>query len=145
MTVLCFDPGKTTGWGVLSDGKILGGSFFMWNDINTLIELHNPSTIVCESFHLRAGAAKHLIGNDFPASQVIGVIKYLADFYDILCVMQVPSIRTGVPLDRIKGIDRHSRDAIKHGIRYLQRTDAKQINKYMQYLRYPKCKKQEPV
>jgi len=119
MRLLVFDPGETTGWSFLADGKIIGGSFSLWSEVKPLITIHRPTVVLFESFNLRAGAARHLIGSSFPTIQVIGVIQYVADEAGITCVSKGPAYRSGIYLKGIKGFDRHARDATKHGLRYL--------------------------
>ena len=118
LRVLALDPGGTTGWCFLAEGEMAGGSFILWEGIAKLIKRYNPNVILYETFILRAGAAKRLIGNSFPAAQVIGVIRYLSAEYNIPCYSQSPSMRTGIVLKPLKEFDRHARDAAKHGIRY---------------------------
>jgi hypothetical protein len=117
--VLVFDPGETTGWSFLFDGYIEGGSFKLWYSAEELIDTYMPSVILYESFNLCAGTAHRLIGNQFLAVQVIGVIRYLADKRNILCTSQPPNMRMGITLVRMQGFDKHAKDAVRHGIRYL--------------------------
>jgi len=119
MRLLVFDPGKTTGWCFLADGNIVGGSFHMWSYVKGLLLKYTPDIVLYESFNLRAGAARHQIGSSFPAVQVIGVIQYLAEDAGLACIAQSPAQRTGITLTRMEGFDRHAKDAMKHGLRYL--------------------------
>ena len=119
MRLLVFDPGETTGWAFLTDGKISGGSFPLWAQVKELINCYRPDVVLYESFYLRARAARHLIGSPFLTVQVIGVIRYLTDELGAVSVSQMPAQRTGILLKRMRGFDRHARDAVKHGLRYL--------------------------
>ena len=119
MRLLVFDPCKTNGWSFLTNGVIIGGSFNMWEKVRYLTVKHKPTVILYESFNLRAGAARRLIGSSFPAIQVIGAIRVIAEESAIKCVAQTPSQRAGIGLQRLRGFDRHARDAARHGVRYL--------------------------
>ena len=121
MRLLVFDPGETTGWAFFEDGKIRGGSFHMWDAILKLMDAYKPTTILYESFHLNQSAATRLIGSDFPACQVIGVLKYLTARATIPLESQNPAMRSSIKLERIPGFNLHARDAAKHGMRYLIR------------------------
>ena len=119
MRLLVFDPGETTGWSFLADGKIIGGSFPLWEEVPELIVKHHPTVVLFEAFNLRANAAQRLIGSAFPTIQVIGVIKYLTHEFGATLRYQSPSMRMGIYLRRLPGMDKHARDAAKHGVRYL--------------------------
>lgn len=121
MKLLCFDPGETTGWAFLADGEIIGGAFPMWDRVKEMIDTFEPDIVLYEAFYLAAKAARRLIGSSFPSIEVIGVIKYLAKTSGIKCVEQTPTMRTHISLRRVPGLGTHSRDAAKHGIRYLIR------------------------
>jgi len=123
LRLLVFDPGGTTGWCFLADGKVVGGSFPLWDKVAKLIKGYKPNAILFETFILRSNTAKRLVGNSLPAPQVIGVIRYLSAEYNIPCYSQSPSMRVGIKLKRIYGLDRHALDAVKHGIRYCLRNN----------------------
>lgn len=120
MRLLCFDPGGTTGWAFFADGEITGGAFPTWERVKEVVDAYQPTVILLESFHLRQNAASRLVGSSFPTIEVIGIIKYIAKELGIPCVVQTPPMRIGIHLKRwIPTLGTHSRDAAKHGIRYL--------------------------
>ena len=84
MNILAFDPGGTTGWAYLSDGKIEAGSFKMWDDVWDIVDQHNDrgmTAVVIESFILRRGKALDLSGSKLETVQVIGYIKAECDYF----------------------------------------------------------------
>jgi hypothetical protein len=121
MRLLCFDPGDTTGWAYFEDGEIIGGAFPLWARVDEMINEFKPDVIVFEAFYLASKAARHLIGSSIPTIEVIGVIKFLAKTSGIKYVSQPPYMRAGISLRRVRGLGTHSRDAARHGIRYLIR------------------------
>ena len=134
MSVLVFDPGGTTGWAFLSDGKIEAGSFKMWDDVWDIIwgRAHlDISTVVIESFILRRGKALALSGSRLETVQVIGYIKAVCDNYDIQYVEQQPSCKS-LKITKIEGLSIHAMDAVRHGLYYLKRN--KQASLYRAYL-----------
>ncbi len=126
MYVLAFDPGETTGvaWLKHTEGEeeatILDTYVTpLWDGIEETILSSPPDVVVIEDFRLYPGKAKFLGFNEMPAAQVIGVIKFLCDKYEIPYVMQPASIKQAVrgDLSEVKTI--HAKDAAKHGVYYL--------------------------
>jgi len=123
MNVLVFDPGGTTGWAFLSEGKMEAGSFNMWDDVWDIIHQRaadDISTVVIESFILRRGKALALSGGKLETVQVIGYIKAVCDNYDIPYVEQQPACKS-IRVAKIEGLNIHAMDAVKHGLYYLKR------------------------
>ena len=126
MNILVFDPGHTTGWAFLSDGKIEAGSFKMWDDVWDVVGQHlnqsgfGISTVVIESFILRRGKALALSGSRLETVQVIGYIKAVCDYFDIEYVEQQPSCKS-LKIAKIEGLSVHAMDAVRHGLYYLKR------------------------
>jgi len=123
MNVLVFDPGGTTGWAFLSDGKIEAGSFNMWDDVWDLVGSYTSkgiSTVVIESFILRRGKALALSGSRLETVQVIGYIKAACDYFAIEYVEQQPACKS-IKIAKIEGLDIHAMDAVRHGLYYLKK------------------------
>ena len=123
MNILVFDPGHTTGWAFLSNGKIETGSFKMWDDVWDVIDQHvmfGISTVVIESFILRRGKALALSGSRLETVQVIGYIKAVCDYFDIEYVEQQPACKS-LKIAKIEGLSVHAMDAVRHGLYYLKR------------------------
>lgn len=131
MKVLAFDPGETTGYCVLDDGTLSGGSFPMWSEVPKLIKGWVPTVIVCEDFVLYPKKARYLIYDRFKTVKVIGVIEYVASLHDIPVVLQMASLGKSIKLRRIGGLSRHAHDATRHAIYYANRNGFGQP-----YLRY---------
>ena len=123
MNVLVFDPGHTTGWAFLSDGKIEAGSFKMWDDVWDLFYrylVRGLTTVVIESFILRRGKALALSGSRLETVQVIGYIKAICDYFRLQYVEQQPSCKS-LKIAKIEELSVHSMDAVRHGLYYLKR------------------------
>ena len=134
MNVLVFDPGHTTGWAFLSDGKIEAGSFKMWDDVWDTIGQHlkrGISAVVIEAFILRRGKALALSGGRLETVQVIGYIKAVCDYFDIEYVEQQPACKS-INVAKIEGLNVHAMDAVRHGLYYLKRNT--QASLYRAYL-----------
>ena len=136
MNVLVFDPGHTTGWAFLSDGKIEAGSFKMWDDVLETIRTHSLvrsgiEDVVIESFILRRGKALALSGSRLETVQVIGYIKAVCDFYGVSYVEQTPACKS-LKIAKIEGLNVHAMDAVRHGLYYLKRNT--QASLYRAYL-----------
>lgn len=137
MNVLAFDPGHTTGWAFLSDGKIEAGSFKMWSGVWEIIGTHSLvhsgiEDVVIESFILRRGKALALSGGRLETVQVIGYIKAVCDFYGISHVEQQPACKS-LKIAKIEGLSIHAMDAVRHGLYYLKRnTQARLYRAYFE-------------
>lgn len=129
--VLVFDPGDSTGW-VFKDlkGNIIGGTFYKsFKSLESLFSALHPDVVVFETFKLYAGAAKHLIHDEFYTVQVIGAIKLLCEQYKVKSIVpQGASVkRYSGGLDarwktilKDGGITEHIKDAYLH-LRFYER------------------------
>lgn len=138
--LIAFDPGVTTGYCI---AKYIGGREFLviragqiaWEDrfamIRNLLELREKpfDHVLVESFRLYRHKAQQLVNNDFPSSQLIGVIEFICwEHGSLYCVHQQPaSVRQNVQIlehHRAFLIDQpHAQDAYRH-IRYFVLTNA---------------------
>ena len=119
--VLVLDPGESTGMVFLYNGKVHGDTFEMWSKVDYYIRKLRPTVIVIENFRLRRHAALSLVGSDFPAIQVLGVIKFLAQYYGVPFVLQSPAVMSAMDRAvRPRGANEHIFDALKHGLVYLE-------------------------
>lgn len=95
MKILGIDPGEHTGV-VLMDtdqpNALKATLVVTWHGLDDIIHTHHPDIIVMESFRLYPHMAQTMIANDFPSSQVIGVVKYLAEKVNIPVAMQPASM-----------------------------------------------------
>ena len=132
MLILALDPGETTGYviaeadGLDYDIKI-SGQFPNWQMLEAWITNWSPDAIVFEAFYLSPQIAKYKTRSTLPTVETIGVLKYLAQKYSVRqLVAQPPSAKELVSLPRyIAGVSGpHARDALKHLIAYLRRTNA---------------------
>lgn len=86
MTVLCFDPGVTTGMSVMHNGHdildytskpwsvVMGTEFPQWSMVRHFIHRFQPHIILYETFHCVTLKA------DFTPLEVIGAIKATAQY-----------------------------------------------------------------
>ena len=120
MKVLAFDPGETTGWAVLSPGNLEAGEFPAWQEVRNIIKHYSPQMIVIEEFRLRPSAALALTWTTFPTIEVIGVIKFLAESFNIPCKTQTAAqakvFKLKLNLKALEGVPNHAGDALRHAI-----------------------------
>ena len=112
--------------GLNYDVKI-SGQFPNWQMLETLVTNWITDVIVYEAFYLSPEIAKFKSRSIMPTVEVIGVLKYLAHKYSVRqLVAQPPSSKELISLPRyIAGVSGlHARDALKHLIAYLRRTNA---------------------
>jgi len=117
-TILAFDPGETTGWVCLRNGKVAGGSFPLWSEVERLITKADPSVVVVEDFLLYPQALKHLKWNRVLTVRVIGVIEFLCQKNNIPCKFQLPKERIAIEAKQIRGFDIHATQALRHALLY---------------------------
>lgn len=130
MRLLAIDPGLTTGWCVFDDGVPTEWGHSPWWE--TLEQtMATVDAVVCERFALYGSKAAALTNNEFPAVQVIGVVKYLAQRRDVPVSFQpasaihtqgrlTPPLRRRIdPLLPRTSAQRHARDAMAHGFVFL--------------------------
>lgn len=100
-SVLVFDPGDSTGWlfkgfDIISNTyTLIGGTIYKdFGSVTELISTLKPDIVVMETFHLYAGAAKHLTHNEMYPCQVIGVIKHAVMLFRVPYFVQLsPSVK----------------------------------------------------
>ncbi len=132
ISVVSFDPGKTTGFaaGEWSGGKGFGlteVAIIGWDDrflqVKDLLKSHVPDYIVVEAFRLYPHRANSQIGKTFPSSQMIGIIETFAYLQGRLdrVVIQPASNRSSVKIPDehllMVGSSAHVQDAYRH-LRY---------------------------
>lgn len=123
--LLAIDPGKANGWAIFTnkDGPEASGAVDK-HELYLLLESEALTVIVYESYRLYASHSKQMIGDDFIAPQVIGVIEYLANKREIPFYQQPATCKAFYHDQRLKDmglyvpID-HRRDAIRHGMYFL--------------------------
>lgn len=128
MRLLALDPGETTGYALFDDGNLqVAGEFSLWRLISLLIV--DVDRVVCERFALYARKAAAMTNNEFPAVQVIGVVRYLAETLNVPVHFQPASaIHSGGSLsplmrplvDALEVKGSHARDATAHGLWYVR-------------------------
>ena len=130
-SVLVFDPGESTGWCFRDrDGRVVGGTCGKHHrEVAERIQVLGPDIVVFERFNLYPQMAKSLAWNSFYPCEVIGVIRYLCDRYEIPIVEQAPSVKKyfgGFQQDweQLKdlssNVTEHTKDAYQH-LKYFER------------------------
>ena len=130
-SVLVFDPGDHTGWCFRDrDGRVTGGTCGKHHiEVAERIQVLCPDIVVFERFNLYPQMAKSLAWNSFYPCEVIGVIRYLCDWYRIPIVEQAPSVKKyfgGFQQDweQLKDLSsngtEHTKDAYQH-LKYFER------------------------
>ena len=131
MSYLAFDPGKTTGWCLFDEhgqeidfGQCEGDEQL----IAFLESVSPPEIVICEDFKLFGHLAKQQTGSKFEASQVIGIIKYFCNKWQVPLKLQPSSILpiaqlwSGVKVEGKGGHEQsHWKSAFNHGVYYLQK------------------------
>lgn len=125
-SILTFDPGESTGWCYQDEnGAVTGGTAKRNHaEVAQLIEKYKPDIVIFERFNLYPQMAKSLAWNSFYPCEVIGVIRYLCDHYDIPYVEQAPSVKKyfggfKVDWEKLKltcqhEVTEHTKDAYQH-------------------------------
>lgn len=123
--ILVIDPGKTTGYIFYEPDThtvLEKGELNLFERLDDLIYL--ADFVVYESFQLFGHKAKEQIGSDFPACEVIGVIKYLLEKTHKDYVVQRPADQQFFDDAKLKKLSlysksRHVNSATKHLLYYL--------------------------
>ena len=136
-SVLVFDPGESTGWCYRNqEGRVTGGTCKKYHmEVAERIQIFSPDIVVFERFNLYPQMAKSLAWNSFYPCEVIGVIRYLCDKYNIPVVEQAPSVKKYFggfqqDWDQLKelsqGVTEHTKDAYMH-LKYFERNGEKKF------------------
>jgi hypothetical protein len=137
MTYIVLDPGETTGIARFDDKGKLVSSAQMYGIVESgrflarLLVNITVKRVLYETF--QEFAHVKLTGSDMPAAQVIGIILYLCDKYDVPCEGIQPKYKkigyawsgTRPPSDHNKS---HGPDAAALGEYWLRKTGVKGIN-----------------
>lgn len=132
-SILCFDPGHTTGWAVFKDSTLANSGQINTRDdtkaphlINELFQQHQPDIVICEDYRVYGWRQEHHVGSDMLTTRIIGMVETCAAFMyvPIIKYMAVEAKRfcTDKKLKEwgfyVKS-QKHARDAIRHGCYYL--------------------------
>jgi len=125
MQILSFDPGLTTGWAYLDtvQNRLWYGQFENWQEVEELMapprELPpQVDIVIAEEFRLYPHIGDRLKWQTFPASEVIGVIKFLAECYNLPLYMQPAAMAKKLKLAEKLGM-KHAEDAVRHALAFL--------------------------
>jgi len=122
MQILALDPGLTTGWCHLDTNRdaFCYGQFENWQNLEDLMTPLQVDVVVAEEFRLYPHLGDRLKWQTFPASEVIGVIKYLAERYNIPLVVQNAAQAKKLKLTEGLGM-KHAEDALRHALAFLKK------------------------
>ena len=128
--IIGIDPGQTTGFVDLleHDGvlHVLEALEIRWEErflFKQLLGIMNyvpndllPEAIIMEAFILRANAAHHQVGNQFPSVRIIGIVEAFA--YDLgirdRIHLQPPALKEFVKIKNELPRSAHIKDAYRH-------------------------------
>ena len=134
-TLLCLDPGFTTGVAVFKDGvlasweqitTIVDGEGVKWFNLYDLFDRIEPTQVVCEDYRIYAHKLEQHTFSGVDTLRLIGGIDSLCFLNRIPIAYQMATAAKGFCTDKKlqdwnywqKGM-KHSRDAIRHGCYYL--------------------------
>lgn len=138
MLILSIDPGETSGFSLMKHSEKLNynkkdrdlivnvGEKSGYKGFDSLIENYEPDLIVYEEFKLYPWKAKQKSWSTFPTVEVIGVLKYIAEQKNVKIIGQGADTKTYFDDKKLKwcgvykGYSAHERDAIRHGLFYLE-------------------------
>lgn len=123
--VMAIDPGKANGWAIFeSRDKPAASGTLEPEELYRLLENERLTHVVYETYRLYASHSKQMIGDDFIAPQVIGVIKYLCNKRGLDVTEQPATCKAYYSDTKLKELGLyvpidHRRDAIRHGLHFL--------------------------
>lgn len=131
--ILCFDPGKTTGWalfenkGLVASGQILTPTVEAATaEVKHLLYKYAPDQIVYEDYRVYKQHKDRHVGSEMTTTRIIGCIETLAAMSFIPIHKQMASTAKVFCTDEklrhwgfYKAGLRHARDAIRHGCFYI--------------------------
>lgn len=137
MKILGLDPGRSTGWGVISvdpDTKKMSVLNYGVTKDQTLVDIlpdmKTVDRIVFETFEIRPGEARKgaFDWDPMETPQVIGALKCLSRLYDLPIFPQSPSVKPVgygfLNLKYVKGKQgMHSTDGLVHAAFYAVRNN----------------------
>lgn len=127
MRWISIDPGKTNGWSYWEGTERLDAGEDQQMELYERIERYvedGLEFILYENYVLRQSSAKAMIGNKFPAAQVIGVLKWLAHKHKLKIDTQMPAQKEFFDNDKLKRLGlydkgmQHCRDSVRHALYY---------------------------
>lgn len=130
--IYAFDPGDTTGWARLryDDGYLYESGSVPFKEMCEFLfdrdeDLDNTIAIICEDWRLFGNKAKQMIGSDFKAIQVIGMLQMWLYRWHTPFVLQPANIKSiAEKFSGIKPTGTHDKshhiDAMNHGIYWLK-------------------------
>jgi hypothetical protein len=133
-TLLCLDPGETTGWSIFHEGKLIDwgqsktveDGNIIWNEIQMLFLHSQPSHILCEDYRIYQHKLDRHSFSPVLTLRIIGGIDLLANQTHISINYQMASQAKGfVTDDKLKlwnfwqSGQRHARDSIRHACYFL--------------------------
>ena len=132
-SLLCFDPGHTTGWAVFRDYALIDFGQIATDDVEIAtpnvaerIEYCSPHTVVLEDYRVYKWKTEQHAGSELVTAQVIGCMKTICAMKYIPTVIQPAQVAKAFCKDSklrqwnmyVKG-EQHARDAIRHGCYFL--------------------------
>jgi hypothetical protein len=128
-SLLCLDPGETTGWAIFRNGNLTGsGQFRVTNTLvfDKIIDRLEPTHLVVENYRIYPWKSKQHNWSDVPTLRYIGAIQHAAALRGVPITMQMAQlVKTFCTNTKLKswGVykedKKHANDAIRHGCYFL--------------------------
>lgn len=133
-TILCFDPGHTTGWATFVDNELVESGQIDTTSIAAcvtnaadLFKCFEPWVVVMEDYRVYKWRKEQHVGSEMLTTRIIGCLETLAVQNQVPEIIKQPAhVAKGFCTDdklRVWGYyqrgERHARDAIRHGCYYI--------------------------
>jgi hypothetical protein len=128
-SLLCLDPGETTGWAIFRNGVLTGAGQFRVTSprvFDKIIDKLRPDALVVENYRIYPWRSKQHQWSEVPTLRYIGMIQYVASARGIPVYFQMAQLAKVFATDRklkewnlYKIDNRHANDAIRHGVYFL--------------------------
>ncbi len=135
LLLVCFDPGKTTGYSVVRATRrdrtvklvpLESGEINMWEGTYAILDKWKPDVAIVEKFMLYPWLAKEQSFSSIPSAQVIGVITYQCSLLNIPLVLQSAAQGKNAEIPKYVKKDiaagNHVLDSLSHIIKYIEST-----------------------
>ena len=128
-SLLCLDPGETTGWALFRNGVLTGSGQFRVTSpavFDRIFTKFKPTQLVVENYRIYPWRSKQHEWSEVPTLRYIGMIQYIAASRGIPVSLQMAQLAKVFATDRklkswglYKADKKHANDAIRHGCYFL--------------------------
>lgn len=128
-SLLCLDPGETTGWAIFRHGKLTGAGQFRVTRLelfDQLVTKFNPDMMIIENYRVYPWLLKQHSWSEIPTLRYIGALQHIAALRGTPVRLQMAQlVKTYCTNPKLRqwGLYRedkkHANDAIRHGCYFL--------------------------